>query len=76
MRVILRYGFGILNLNHVSLTVFEYNMRGVRSYEKAGFKHEGIQRHFLNRDGRRWDMYRMGILKSEWEELYLSSSSS
>jgi RimJ/RimL family protein N-acetyltransferase len=76
MRVILRYGFGILNLNHVSLTVFEYNMRGVRSYEKAGFKHEGIQRQFLNRDGRRWDMYRMGILKSEWEELYLSSSSS
>ena len=68
MQVILKYGFGILNLNHVSLTVFEYNQRGVRSYEKAGFKLEGVQRQFLQRDGRRWDMYRMGILKSEWEE--------
>jgi RimJ/RimL family protein N-acetyltransferase len=69
MRVILRYGFGMLNLHHISLTVFEYNPRGVKSYEKAGFKLEGVQRQFLNRDGRRWDMYRMGILKREWEEL-------
>ncbi|HSM24376.1 MAG TPA: GNAT family protein [Anaerolineaceae bacterium] len=69
MKIILQYGFGILNLNHISLTVFEYNQRGVRSYEKAGFKMEGTQRKFLNRDGRRWDMYRMGILKSEWEQL-------
>lgn len=69
MRVILRYGFGMLNLHHISLTVFEYNLRAVKSYEKAGFKLEGVQRQFLNRDGRRWDMYRMGILKREWEEL-------
>ncbi len=68
MKVILRYGFSILNLHHISLTVFEYNPRGVRSYEKAGFKLEGVQRQFLHRDGRRWDMYRMGILRSEWEE--------
>jgi len=69
MRLVLKYGFTILNLHHVSLTVFEYNPRGVRSYEKAGFKMEGVQRQFLYRDGRRWDMYRMGILKSEWEEI-------
>jgi len=68
MKVILKYGFGMLNLHHISLTVFEYNQRGVRSYEKAGFKLEGVQRQFLQRDGRRWDMYRMGILKSEWAE--------
>ena len=72
MKAILRYGFCMLNLNHISLTVFEYNPRGVRSYEKAGFKLEGVQRQFLNRDGRRWDMYRMGILKSEWDEMYLA----
>ena len=69
MRVILRYGFGMLNLHHISLTVFEYNPRGVKSYEKAGFKLEGIHRQLLYRDGRRWDMYSMGILKSEWEDL-------
>ncbi len=69
MLVILRYAFAMLNLNHVSLTVFEYNPRGIRSYEKAGFKMEGVQRQFINRDGRRWDMYRMGILKSEWVQM-------
>lgn len=69
MQVILRYAFTMLNLNHVSLTVFEYNPRGIRSYEKAGFKTEGVQRKFINRDGRRWDMYRMGILKSEWDHM-------
>lgn len=69
MRLILNYGFYVMNLHHISLTVFEYNPRAIRSYEKVGFKHEGIQRQFLNRDGRRWDMIRMGILKSEWEQI-------
>lgn len=66
MCLILDYGFCQMNLHHISLTVFEYNPRAIRSYEKVGFKHEGVQRKWLNRNGRRWDMYRMGILKSEW----------
>ena len=68
MRVILRYAFTELNLHRVSLDVFEYNPRGIRSYEKAGFKVEGRRRGTLNRDGRRWDEYFMGILRSEWEQ--------
>ncbi len=67
MRTILRFGFSELNLRRVSLNVFEYNPRAIRSYEKIGFKHEGRVRHFLNRDGQRWDMIYMGILREEWE---------
>ncbi len=66
MRIILRYGFTEINLRRVSLTVFEYNPRAIRSYEKAGFRHEGRLRQFLNREGRRWDMLYMGILREEW----------
>ena len=55
-----------MNLRRVSLNVFEYNPRGIRSYEKAGFRHEGRQRQYLNRDGRRWDIVYMGILREEW----------
>lgn len=66
MQVILRYAFTELNLHRVTLTVFEYNPRAVRSYEKAGFTREGCIRQALNRDGRRWDIYFMGILKAEW----------
>jgi RimJ/RimL family protein N-acetyltransferase len=66
MRVILRYAFLELNLQRVSLDVFEYNPRALRSYEKAGFKHEGCLRGALLREGRRWDMIFMGILRQEW----------
>lgn len=67
MRLILRYAFSELNLYRVSLGVFEYNPRAVRSYQKAGFKIEGRVRQALLRDGRRWDWIVMGILKEEWE---------
>jgi len=66
MKVILRYAFTEVNLNRVTLNVFEYNPRAVRSYEKAGFCHEGRMRQVLNKEGRRWDMLFMGILREEW----------
>ncbi|MFZ5881354.1 MAG: GNAT family N-acetyltransferase [Chloroflexota bacterium] len=68
MQLILQYAFLELNLNRVTLNVFEYNQRGVRSYEKAGFRHEGRQRGSLLREGKRWDMLYMGILKEDWSK--------
>lgn len=70
MRLALRYAFMELNLRRVSLNAFEYNPRGLRSYEKAGFRHEGRQRQYLKRDGKRWDLVYMGILREEWMEMY------
>ena len=67
VNLILRFGFEQLNLRRVSLNVFEYNERAIRSYHKLGFKIEGRQRQFLNRFDRRWDVIYMGILRSEWE---------
>lgn len=69
MKVILRYAFTEINLRRVTLSVFEYNPRAVRSYEKAGFVHEGRMRQFLNREGKRWDMLFMAILRDEWMSL-------
>ncbi len=66
MRVILRYAFRELDLRRVSLNTFEYNPRAIRSYEKAGFVPEGRARGFLHRDGQRWDLVYMGILREEW----------
>jgi len=66
MRVMLRYSFLELNLRRVGLIVFEYNPRAIRSYEKAGFVHEGRVRGAMQRDGRRWDCLNMGILREEW----------
>jgi RimJ/RimL family protein N-acetyltransferase len=66
MRIILRYAFTELNLHRVTLNVFEYNPRGIRSYEKAGFVHEGRERGVLLREGKRWDVLYMGILRDDW----------
>lgn len=71
MLVLLRFAFTELNLRRVSLDVFEYNPRAVRSYEKVGFVVEGRMRGMLRREGKRWDMIFMGILRKEWERLYM-----
>lgn len=67
MKLILRYGFLELNLHRISLDVFDYNPRAIRSYEKAGFKLEGRARGTLLREGRRWDEIFMGVLREDWE---------
>ncbi len=66
MRVLLDYAFKELNLHRVSLTVFEYNPRAMRSYQKAGFVMEGRERSVIRRDGKRYDLLFMGILREEW----------
>ncbi len=66
MNILLRYAFTEINLHRVTLSVFEYNPRAIRSYEKAGFHHEGHIRKGLNRESRRWDEIHMGILREEW----------
>ena len=69
MKIILRFAFTELNLNRVTLTVFEYNPRAIRSYEKVGFKHEGRLRSALLKEGKRWDLLYMGILYEDWLEM-------
>ncbi len=66
MRLMVRYGFLELNLNRITLDVFEYNPRAIQCYLKAGFKEEGRERQWLYRAGKRWDLVYMGILKDEW----------
>ncbi len=65
IRVILSYVFTELNLRRVSLVVFAYNPRAIKSYQKAGFKVEGRLRQHLARDGQRYDMIFMGLLREE-----------
>jgi RimJ/RimL family protein N-acetyltransferase len=69
MNVLLRFAFTEINLRRVTLSVFEYNPRAIRSYEKAGFRHEGRTRKVLNKEGQRWDVLYMGILREEWMEI-------
>ncbi|MBN8192510.1 GNAT family N-acetyltransferase [Bacillus sp. NTK074B] len=68
MECLLAYGFHELNLHRLQLTVFSYNERAIRLYESLGFRKEGSYRQFLQRDGKRYDMFLFGLLAGEWEE--------
>jgi RimJ/RimL family protein N-acetyltransferase len=68
MRLMLNYGFNTLNLNRVYLRVYESNPRGIRCYEKAGFRHEGRLRQAIFQDGRYIDLLMMSVIRSEWSD--------
>ena len=59
--------FERVGLHRVALSVFSFNERAVRAYEKAGFTIEGRHREAIVRDGQRWDELTMGVLASEWQ---------
>jgi RimJ/RimL family protein N-acetyltransferase len=69
LKLAIEFGFQELNFHRIQLTVLEYNEPAIKLYEKVGFKREGVYREFIHRDGRRYDMYLYGILRSEWEIL-------
>ena len=68
MGLLLKHGFNTLNLNRIALDVYESNPRAIRSYEKAGFVHEGRKRQAMYKDGSYIDILIMSVLKSEWKE--------
>ena len=67
IQTLLRFAFHELNLHRVQLWVYEDNARGIRAYEKCGFRHEGRMRDGIYRQGRYSDMLLMGILRDEFE---------
>ena len=63
------HAFRGLGLHRVALSVFSFNTRAIRSYEKVGFQIEGRLRDAIWRDGRYWDEVQMGVLQSDWVAL-------
>ncbi|KPU46380.1 spermidine N(1)-acetyltransferase [Oxobacter pfennigii] len=69
MSLLLKFAFEDLNVNRVGLWVFDYNKRAIKTYKSCGMKVEGIMREGVYRNGKYHDVYHMGILRSEYEEL-------
>jgi len=65
--LMIAHAFSGLGLHRVGLTVFEFNTRAIRAYEKCGFVVEGRAREVIFRDGRYWDELQMSVLAEEWE---------
>lgn len=68
MRLMADYAFGIRNLHRLSLEVYEYNKRAIRSYEKVGFQKEGVKREALFYNHQYHDVIQMGLLAKDFRK--------
>lgn len=65
MRTVSRVAFDVMNLNRVELTVYDWNPRAIRVYEKVGYRREGVLRHAMFRAGKWHDLVLMALLRGE-----------
>jgi diamine N-acetyltransferase len=65
VRRLLEFGFRDWNLHRVQLFVIAGNERALRTYEKCGFRREGILREAVHVDGSFRDLLVMGVLRDE-----------
>lgn len=65
-KLLLEYAFGDLGLNRVYLYTEALNAEAVKSYEKIGFRREGLLKNDLFCKGRFVDRYVYGITKGDF----------
>lgn len=65
-KLMIEYGFDILNLNRIQLHVAVENEFAVRAYKKCGFLIEGTLREAMYHHDKYCDFYLMSILRSEF----------
>lgn len=69
-RLILDYGFGMLNLHRIELDVYTINPRALHVYEKVGFVQEGVKRQNWYYDHQYYDSIVMSMLEDDYRARY------
>jgi RimJ/RimL family protein N-acetyltransferase len=65
IKTFIDFCFNQLNLHKVNLTVFEYNVRAIKAYEKIGFLEEGRLKENIYKSGKYYDKILMGIINNK-----------
>ncbi len=65
-RLLLEYGFNLLNLNSIMLGVFSFNERAIACYRKIGFREIGRWRQARIIAGKCYDIVFMDMLADEF----------
>ena len=68
LKALLNYGFGVLNLNNIDLSVFDFNERAIHCYKKVGFKEYGRRHKAYYVNNEYHDIIYMEILKDDFYE--------
>lgn len=72
-RLMLDYGFNLLNLNSIMLGVFAFNSQAINCYLKVGFKEIGRRRQARIIGEKKYDAILMDILAEEFMSEYVSN---
>jgi len=72
-RLTLDYAFNILPLRNVMLSVYSFNPRAQRAYEKAGFRVIGRRRGSVFLAGRQYDEILMDAISEEFQSPFLKA---
>ena len=73
LKLLLDFGFNILNLHNISLKVYSFNQQAIKCYKKAGFKEAGRIREAKLISGKAYDEIFMDILDTEYESIYINN---
>ncbi len=76
VKLLCQYGFYHLNLFNILLTVFSYNPRAIRAYQKVGFREMGRRRSCVPLGSERFDEVYMDITRDEVDLASLNMFSS
>lgn len=70
-RLMLHYAFDVLGLQNVTLTAHATNTRGIRAYERAGFRRIGVRRNAIQVGRHRVDEILMDAVPDDLEPSFL-----
>jgi UDP-4-amino-4,6-dideoxy-N-acetyl-beta-L-altrosamine N-acetyltransferase len=65
----LEHAFSEIGLHKLSCEVIAFNTSVIKLHEKFGFKIEGVLRDQHKANANFFDVYRLGILRSEWQAI-------
>lgn len=64
--LLIKYGFEFCKWHRIDLKVLDYNLRGIKCYEKCGFKKDGVLRENAYIEGKYYSDIVMSILDYEY----------
>ncbi len=66
MKCVLNHAFRELKLREISLGVFDFNISGIRLYEKVGFKKQRLLMNHRRIGQETWNLYEMSMTSHNW----------
>lgn len=63
------FSFNELNMHKILGNIYEFNDRSIRIAERGGAQREAVLRKHTYKDGRYYDMYVYGLIRSEFKDI-------